>query len=65
MRFEGVLLGGSRTDETQKPSLESESAQQIPNLTKTSGVPVATAEGAELLGVTADKFVVFYGRGTL
>ena len=29
---------------------ESETAQPIPLLTTTSGVPVATAEGAELLG---------------
>ena len=31
---------------------ESETAQPIPLLTTTSGVPVATAEGAELLGTS-------------
>ena len=43
---------------------ESETAQPIPLLTTTSGVPVATAEGAELLGITADKLVMAR-RGTL
>ena len=37
---------------------ESESAQPMPPLTTTSGVPVVTAEGAELLGITADELVV-------
>ena len=37
---------------------ESESAQPIPLLTTTSGAPVATTEGAELLGITADKLVM-------
>ena len=44
---------------------ESETAQPIPLLTTTSGVPVATAEGAELLGITADKLVMACRRGTL
>ena len=39
---------------------ESESAQPVFLLTTTSGVTVATAEGAELLGITA----VACGRGT-
>ena len=37
---------------------ESETVQPIPLLTTTSGAPVVTAEGAELLGITADKLVV-------
>ena len=37
---------------------ESESAQPIPLLRTTSGAQVATAEGAELLGITADKLVI-------
>ena len=44
---------------------ESETAQPIPLLTTTSGAPVATAEGAELLGITADKLVMACGRGAL
>ena len=44
---------------------ESESAQPIPLLTTTSGVPVVTAEGAELLGITADKLVMAFRRGAL
>ena len=44
---------------------ESDSAQQIPFLTTTSGVPVATAEGAELLGITADKLFMTCGRRAL
>ena len=44
---------------------ESESAQPIPPLTTTSGVPVVTAEGAELLGITADKLVMACKRGAL
>ena len=44
---------------------ESESAQPFLLLTTTSGVPVATAEGAELLGITADKLVMACGRGAL
>ena len=44
---------------------ESESAQPIPLLTTTSGVPVVIAEGAELLGITADKLVMASGRGAL
>ena len=44
---------------------ESESAQPIPLLTTTSGVPVATAEGAEMLGITADKLVMACRRGAL
>ena len=43
---------------------ESES-QPIPLLTTTSGGPVATAEGAELLGITADKLVMACRRGAL
>ena len=38
---------------------ESESAQPIPLLTTTSGAPVVAAEGAELLGITADKLVIW------
>ena len=38
---------------------------RFPLLTTTSGVPVATAEGAELLGITADKLVMACRRGTL
>ena len=34
-------------------------------LTTTSGVLVATAEGEELLGITADKLVMACRRGTL
>ena len=37
---------------------ESETAPPIHLLTTTSGVPVATTEGAELLGFTADKLVM-------
>ena len=44
---------------------ESETSQPIPFLTTTSGVPVATAEGAELLEITADKLVMACRRGTL
>ena len=44
---------------------ESESAQPIPLLTTTFGVPVATAEGAELSGITADTLVVACRRGSL
>ena len=44
---------------------ESESAPPIPLLATTSGVPVATAEGAELLGITADKLVMACRRGAL
>ena len=44
---------------------ESESAQPIPFLTTTSGVPVVTAEGAEWLGITADKLVMACRRGAL
>ena len=44
---------------------ESESAQPILLLTTTSGVPVVTAEGAELLGITADKLVMACRRGAL
>ena len=44
---------------------ESESAQPIHLLTTTSGVPVATADGAELLGITADKLVIACRRGAL
>ena len=44
---------------------ESESAQPIHFLTTTSGAPVATAEGAELLGITADKLVMACRRGAL
>ena len=44
---------------------ESESAQPIHFLTRTSGVPVSTADGAELLGITADKLVMACRRGAL
>ena len=44
---------------------ESESAQPIPLLTTTSGAPVATTEGAELSGITADKLVMACRRGAL
>ena len=44
---------------------ESESAQPIPLLTTTSGVPVVTAEGAELSGITADKLVMACRCGAL
>ena len=44
---------------------EWESEQPIPLLTTTSGVPVATAEGAELLGITSAKLVMSCGRGAL
>ena len=37
---------------------EPESAQPIPFLTTTSGLLVATAEGAEMLGIEADKLVM-------
>ena len=43
---------------------ESESAEPIPLLTSTSGVPAAT-KGAELLGITADKLVMACRRGAL
>ena len=42
---------------------ESETAQPTHLLRTTSGAPVATAEGAELLGITADKLVMACGRG--
>ena len=41
------------------------SAPPILLLTTTSGVLVATAEGAEFLGITADKLVMACRRGTL
>ena len=44
---------------------ESETPQPIPLLTTTSGARVATAEGAELLGITADKLVMACRRGAL
>ena len=44
---------------------ELESAQPILLLTTTSGVPVVTAEGAELLGITTDQLVMACGRGAL
>ena len=44
---------------------ESESTPPIHLLTTTSGVPVATMEGAELLGITADKLVMACRRCTL
>ena len=44
---------------------ESETAQPIPLLTTTSGAPVATAEGAELLGITPDKLVMACRRGAV
>ena len=44
---------------------ESESAPPIPLLTTTSGARVATAEGAELLVITADKLVMACMRGAL
>ena len=44
---------------------ESESTPPIPLLTTTTGVPVVTTEGAELLGITADKLVMACRRGTL
>ena len=44
---------------------ESETAQPIPLLTTTSGAPVATAEGAEMLGITADKLVMACRHGAL
>ena len=43
----------------------SESTPPIPLLTTTSGVPVVTIEGAEMLEITADKLVMACGRGTL
>ena len=44
---------------------ESESTSPIPFLTTTSGVPVVTTEGAELLGITADKLMMACRRSTL
>ena len=44
---------------------ESETAPPIPLVTTTSGAPVATAEGAELLGITADELVMACRRGAL
>ena len=44
---------------------ESETAPPNPLLTRTSGAPVATAEGAEMLGFTADKLVMACRRGAL
>ena len=44
---------------------ESETAPPIPLLTTTSGASVATAEGAEMLGITADKLVMACGRDAL
>ena len=38
---------------------------RFPFLTTTSGVPVVTAEGAALLGITADKLVMACRRGAL
>ena len=43
----------------------SESAQPTPLLTTTFGATVATAEGAELLGISADKLVMACRRGAL
>ena len=40
---------------------ESETAPPIHLLMTTSGAPVATAEGAEMLGITADKLVWLVG----
>ena len=44
---------------------ESETAPPIPLLMTTSGAPVETAEGAEMLGITADKLVMACRRGSL
>ena len=44
---------------------ESESAQAIPLLTTTSGVPVVTAEGVEQMGISADKLVMACRRAAL
>ena len=44
---------------------ESETAQPILLLTTTSRATVANAEGAELLGITADKLVMASRRGAL
>ena len=44
---------------------ESGSAPPIPLLTTTSGVLVATTEGAELLGITANKLVMACRHGSL
>ena len=44
---------------------ESESTPPIHLLTTTSGVPVVTTEGAELLVITADKLVMACRRDTL
>ena len=44
---------------------ESETASDSSSETTTSGAPVATAEGAEMLGITADKLVMACRRGAL
>ena len=44
---------------------ESEMTVPIPFLSTASGAPVATTEGAELLGITADKLVTACRRGNL
>ena len=44
---------------------ESEMTVPIPLLSTASGAPVATTEGAELLGITADKLVMACRRGNL
>ena len=49
------------------PSVRSESQMTvpIPLLSTASGAPVATTEGAELLGIAADKLVMACRRGNL
>ena len=44
---------------------KSETTAPIPLLTTTSGALVATTEGAELLGIKADKLVMACTRGAL
>ena len=44
---------------------ESEMTAPIPLLSTASGAPVATTEGAELLGITADKLVMACRRDNL
>ena len=43
---------------------ESEVSQPIPLLSTTSGAPVVSAQGAEMLGLTVDKLFMACRRGT-
>ena len=57
----GKALGVAEQLATMKAKVH----QPFHLLTTTSGVPVVTAEGAELLGITADKLVMACRRRSL